>query len=261
MKCVADIVYDPTHDLALDLYMPDDLRAEACIIYAHGGGFRRGARHHVEAAHFAKRLTAQNFAVASVSYRLATPIEAFDQDDQDLIKAYMIRSKKVGLSMSDNLYGSAFIAAMEDVSKAMEYLWVEGSGLGIRSRKVGILGVSAGGIAGLSLAYPPMHWADRVVRPEAVVSICGAMVQPWRLEPDGPPCLMLHGPRDRIIHLGNVQLAAARAEQVEAPVTLINTGVPGHSTQVDAALDGKDEAGRPYMDVILNHFAQLQDTA
>lgn len=259
MKCVADITYDKSHDLALDLYLPDTLQAQACVIYAHGGGFTRGARHHVEAAHFAERLTAKGFAVASVSYRLGTKMKAFSAEDQDYIKTYIARTKKVGLTISERLYGSAFIAAMEDLSRAIEYLWVEGAGLGIRSRKIGVLGVSAGGIAGLALAYPPMQWTRRVARPDAVVSICGALVQPWRLEEGGPPCLMIHGPRDRIIHIGNLQLAAHRAGQVNAPVQLIDTGIRGHATQVDAALDGTDQAGRAYMDVILDHFADLKD--
>lgn len=259
MKCVADITFDERHDLALDLYLPDTLKADACVIYAHGGGFRRGARHHVEAGHFAQRFTDAGFAMASVSYRLRTGMDAFDIEDRSAIDAYVARSQKIGLSLSPKLFGSAFIAAMEDISQAIEYLWVEGAGLGIQSRKIGVLGVSAGGIAGLALAYPPMQWTRRVSRPDAVVSISGALVQPWRLEPDGPPCLMIHGPRDRIIHIDNVKLAAMRAEQIGAPVSLVITGVRGHATQVDAALDGQDASGRTYMDMILYHFEDLRD--
>jgi acetyl esterase/lipase len=259
MKCVSDIVYDPDNGLAFDLFLPDNLKADACILFAHGGGFRRGSRETPEAGHFADRLTREGFAVASVSYRLRTGLDAFDDEDRPNIEAYMARSKKVGLSLSPNLYGPEFIAAMEDLSKAIEYLWVEGMGLGIASRKVGVLGVSAGGIAGLALAYPPMQWTRRVSKPDAVVAISSAIVQPWRLEEDGPTCLMLHGPQDRIIDLGNAQLGAARAEQVKAPVKLINTGVKGHMTQVDAALDGSYEDGTPYMQMIIDQFARLRD--
>lgn len=259
MKCVPDIEYDPTRNLALDLYLPDSLKAKACVIYVHGGGFSRGDKAHVEAAHFAARLTEHGLAVASVDHRLGTTLDAFDQDDQELIETYMARTAKVGLTLSEKLYGPAFIAAIEDVSKAIEYLWVEGAELGIKSRKVGVLGVSSGGIVGLALAYPPMHWVDRVVRPEAVVAIAGALVQPWRLEENGPPCLMFHGPQDRIINIGNVQLVAGRAEQVGAPIELIDTGVPGHATQVDATLDGKDRSGEPYIDRIVAHFAALKE--
>lgn len=258
MKCVPDIVYDDTHQLAFDLYLPDSLRADACVIYAHGGGFRKGSRDEVEAGYFADRLTSQGLAMASISYRLGTEMDAFSPEDQDAIQAYLARSKKVGLTLSPSLCGAAFIAAMEDMSRAIEYLWVEGEALGIASRKVGVLGISAGGIAGLALAYPPMQWTRRVSRPDAVVSICGALVQPWRLEPDGPPCLMIHGPRDRVIGFENVKIAAQRGEQAGAPISLLNTGIRGHTTQIDAALDGEDRSGRSYMDMILYHFDNLR---
>ncbi|PTX57259.1 hypothetical protein C8N43_1925 [Litoreibacter ponti] len=261
MKCVPDIIYDPAHELAFDLYLPDSLKADACVIYAHGGGFRRGHRGHVEVGHFADALTAQGLAVASISYRLRTEMSAFDDDDASYIEAYIARSQKIGLTLSPKLYGPAFIAAIEDMSKAIEYLWVEGERLGIASRKIGVLGVSAGGIAGLALAYPPMQWVRRVSRPDAVVAISAALVQPWRLEENGPPCLMFHGPRDRIIDLGNAQLGAARAQQIGAPVTLIDTKVNGHASQVDVILDGTHKDGTPYIQMVIDHFARLREEA
>ena len=259
MKCVPDITYDPAKELALDLYLPDDLNATACVIYAHGGGFRRGARHHVEAPHFAQHLTDAGFAVASISYRLRTNLNVFEPRDREYIEAYVARSAKVGLTLSPRLCGPEFIAAMEDMSRAIEYLWVEGKGLGIQGRKIGVLGVSAGGIAGLALAYPPTHWAHRVSKPDAVVAIGSALVQPWRLDAEGPPCLMIHGQRDRIIDISNPKIAAQRAETAGAPVTLLDTGVKGHSTQVDVVLDGDTPEGVPYMQLVLDHFARLVD--
>ncbi|SFR65563.1 alpha/beta hydrolase [Litoreibacter janthinus] len=259
MKCVSDIVYDPRHQLALDLYLPDSLTADACVIYAHGGGFRRGHRAHVETGHFALKLTEAGFAMASISYRLRTENDAFSEEDVAHIEAQIARTEKVGLTLSPNLYGASFMAAMEDMSNAIEYLWVEGERLGIASRKLGVLGISAGGIAGLALAYPPMPWVRRVSRPDTVVAISSAIVQPWRLEPDGPPCLMFHGPNDRIIDLSNAQLGAARAQQVGAPVTLIDTKVKGHVTQVDEVLDGIHPDGTPYMQMVIDQFARLRD--
>ncbi|WP_298299622.1 alpha/beta hydrolase [uncultured Litoreibacter sp.] len=259
MKCVSDIVYDTQNDLAFDLYLPDDLKASACVIYAHGGGFRKGRRDGDEVAHFATALTEAGFAMASVTYRLGTTADAFTDKEQGYIEAYMGRTEKLGLTLSPNLYGAAFIAAMEDLSRAVEYLWVEGEGLGIAHRKLGILGVSAGGIAGLALAYPPTHWMQRVSRPDAVVAISAAIVQPWRLEEDGPACLLIHGPQDRVINISNARVGAQRAEGVQAPVTLIDTGVPGHATQVDAVLDGVDAQGQPIMQMVLDQFARLVD--
>lgn len=257
MKCVSDIVFDRHANLALDLYLPDNLSASACVIYAHGGGFRKGSRDEEVAAHFAQVMTDAGFALASISYRLGTGLDAFSEKDQGYIQAYSGRSGKVGLTLSPKLYGAAFLAALEDMSKAIEYLWVEGAALGIAQRKVGVLGVSAGGIAGLALAYPPTHWMVRVSKPDAVVAISSAIVQPWRLEEGGPPCLMIHGPQDRVIDIANPEIGALRAEQSGAPVQLINTGVPGHATQVDVVLDGADVDGVPYMQRVLDQFAVL----
>lgn len=259
MKCVSDIIYDPRHELALDLYLPDNLTADACVIYAHGGGFRRGHRSHVETGHFALKLVEAGFAMASISYRLRTGMDAFSEEDVAHIEGQMARTEKVGIDLAPALYGPSFIAAMEDMSNAIEFLWVEGERLGITSRKVGVLGVSAGGIGALALAYPPMPWVRRVSRPDAVVAISSAIVQPWRLEADGPPCLMFHGPNDRIVDMGNAQLGAARAQQIGAPVSLIDTKVPGHVSQVDEVLDGFHPDGTPYMQMIIDHFARLRD--
>ena len=259
MKCVSDIVYDPRHGLELDLYLPDNLTADACVIYAHGGGFRRGNRAAVETGHFAQNLTDAGFAMASISYRLNTALDTFLDEDAEQIQTHMARSAKVGLTLSPNFYGASFIAAMEDMSNAIEYLWVEGDRLGITSRKLGILGISAGGIAGLALAYPPMPWMQRVSRPDAVVAISSALVHPWRLEADGPPCLMFHGPNDRSIDIGNAQLGAARAQQVGAPVTLIDTKIKGHVSQIDEVLDGAHPDGTTYMQMIIDHFARLRE--
>ena len=261
MKCVSDIVYDPHHGLALDLYLPDTLKADACVIYAHGGGFRRGHRAHVETGHFAAQLTEAGFAMASISYRLRTGMDAFADEDVAHIEKAMARTEKVGLTLSPNLYGPSFMAALEDMTAAIEYLWVEGENLGIASRKVGVLGISAGGIAGLSLAYPPMAWVRRVSRPDAVVAISSAIVQPWRLEEDGPACLMFHGPRDRIVDIGNAQLGAARAQQVGAPVVLVDTRVNGHTSQVDEVLDGGHPDGTPYMQMVIDQFERLRADA
>ena len=258
MKCIPDILFEPNRGLALDLYLPETMEAEAVVLYAHGGGFRKGSRDSAEVAYFAQAITGAGLAMASVSYRLSTGMEAFSPEDRELIESYRQRSLKVGLTLSPNLYGPEWLAATEDLSCAMEYLWVEGDSLGLYSRQTGILGVSSGGIAGLSLAYPPLEWVDRLSKPDVVVSIAGAIVQPWRLGADGPRCLMFHGTDDKIIDAGNLHLAAMRAQQVGAPVSLIETETAGHNAQVDVVLDGSDSTGNRYIDLVLLEFERLR---
>jgi len=70
---------------------------------------------------------------------------------------------------------------------------------------------------------------------------------------------MIHGVRDRIVHVQNGRIAARRAEQVGAPVTLHNTRVAGHLAQVDLVLDGETRHGERYMQLVLDEFARLRD--
>lgn len=258
MKCVSDITYASDPELAMDVYLPASLTASACILFLHGGGFHKGTRDGVEVGHFAEQLTAAGFAMASITYRLGAKLDSYNKKQQGFIEAYSARTKKLGLKLSPKLYGPAYIAALEDVSKAIEYLWVEGDGLGIKSRKLGVLGVSAGGIAGLGAAYPPTHWMASLSRPDAVVAISSAIVQPWRLHGDGPSCLLIHGPRDRVIDIKDPKIGMQRAAWVNAPFELLETKVPGHASQVDLILDGSSEDDTPYMQRIIDHFAVLE---
>ena len=65
MRTFPDIEY--TKDLYLDLYLPDSDSFDL-FVYFHGGGLTAGNRKGAEV--FAKDLTKQNIAVASVEYRL-----------------------------------------------------------------------------------------------------------------------------------------------------------------------------------------------
>lgn len=259
MKCVPDIVYEPEQKLALDLYLPDNLTARACVIYAHGGDFTFGARDAQEVPYFAAALVDAGFAMASVTYRLKPKAELFDEIDRDRIEAYKARSAKIGLSLSSKLYGHRFIAAMEDISRAIEFLWVEGGRLGIQHRKTGLLGTSAGGIASLGLAYPPTHWSHKTSKPDAVVAIGSAIVQPWRLTDEGPPCLLIHDTADDVIAVSNPQLGVSRAEVASAPIALMEVSLGAHKTLADLVLDGADENGVPYMQSVIDQFARLVD--
>ncbi len=259
MKCVPDIVFDPEQNLALDLYLPDDLSASACVIYAHGGDFTSGGRDDPDAAYVAAPLVEAGFAVASVSYRLKAKADTYEQQDKERIEAYKLRSAKVGLTLSSKLYGHRFIAAMEDISRAIEFLWVEGKRLGIRQRKVGLFGVASGGIAGLGLAYPPTHWGHRVSQPDAVVALGAAIVQPWRIVPDGPTCMMINDVNDELVDIADPQIGVARAETQDAPITLREVELGPHASLTDLVLDGADAQGVPYIQHVLDQFARLVD--
>lgn len=249
MRLHQGLVFAPLHRLMLDAYAPTQA-ARAVVMYLHGGGFLKGSRTELPVLDLAQRLTPQGVAVVSIDYRLRTPLAAFTPPEAAQIAAMEARSKAVGLTLAARLCGPAMIAAMRDVGAAIGAvragLVPELAGL-----PVVCVGVSAGAIAALSLAHPPK--GETLPRPDAVLSIAGAMVQPWRLQPEGPPCVMLHGSRDRVIGPENPRLAARRAHAHGVDLQLIETGITGHNTQIAAFLDGTDAKGRPFF----NHLTDL----
>lgn len=244
MRVLAGLCFAPEHGLLLDAYCPTG-PARAVVLYLHGGGFLKGSRSESPVRPLAQRLIPQGVAVVSPDYRLRTDLSAFAPQVAARIAAMEARSMAIGLTLAARLCGPAMIAAMRDAGAAVQAvragLVPELSGL-----PVVCLGVSAGGIAALSLAYPPKD--EALGRPDAVLSIASAMVQPWRLAPDGPPCVMLHGSKDRVIGPENPRLAARRAHARAVDLQLIETGISGHTTQIAAFLDGTDAQGRPYFD-------------
>ncbi|MCW8841991.1 MAG: lysophospholipase [Rhodobacteraceae bacterium] len=215
------------------------------MLFAHGGGFYKGDRHAGCVGELADRLTAEGYALASASYRLATPMSAFDDADKARIRTNQRRSRRAGLSLANRLTGPAFEAARRDLGAAIGVLRQQGPALGISTQKLVMIGVSAGAIAGLSLAFPPKNM-PQTPAPDAVLALCGAMVQLWRLHPKGAPCLMLNSVQDRIIAPGNTDLAARRAEAALAPLHVMRCARKGHNAPVRALLEDTDDTGTPY---------------
>ncbi len=241
--------------LALDLYHPTT-SPRATVLFAHGGGFFKGDRRSGRVADLAKALTAAGYAMASASYRLATPLAAFPDDERHRITANRRRSRRAGLTLANRLMGSAFEAARRDLGAAIGFLDRDRDRLGIGPGKIGMIGISAGGIAGLSLAFPPRD-LPAAPAPASLLALSGAMVQPWRLTPDAPPCLMLHSVEDKIIAPQNATLAARRAAATGAPLRLLTCGRRGHNATIRALLEDADETGKPYWD----HMLALFDSA
>jgi len=253
MRLHKGLSFAPERGLLLDAYVPDST-AWAIVLYLHGGGFLNGSRTETLAETLAQRLTPQGVALVASDYRLRTPLSAFAPQETTQIAAMQARSTGIGLTLAARLCGPAMYAAMRDVSAAVQALRA-GLVPELDGLPVVCVGVSAGGIAALSTAYPPN--GEKLARPDAVLSIAGAMVQPWRLRPDGPPCVMLHGSLDRVIGPENPRLAAHRAQARGANLRLVETGIPGHNTQTAAFLDGTDAQGRPYFD----HLTDLLEQA
>ena len=246
MRIIENITYveRPSENLALDLYLPYRT-PQATVVFAHGGGFQKGTRSSAEVLPLARRFTRDGYAFASISYRLNTPLDAFDIAHRKAIRANRKISVQSGLTTSKRLMGPAFEAARLDLGAAVAFMKSRSSDWDIATSSVFAVGISAGGIAALSLAYPPEN-LPTTCRPDAVLGLGAAMVQPWCLSPNGVPSLMLHSTMDRIIRPQNTSLIENAARQAEAPLRTIICARRGHGAPVEALLNDKDKTGSPY---------------
>ena len=202
----------------------------------------------------ATRLASEGYATVSASYRLATPLAAFAPEERTRIRTHQRRTSRAGLTLARRLTGAAFEAARRDLGKAIGFLREAGPAFGLQSDKVLMIGVSAGAIAGLSLAFPP-RGLPPAPAPDAVFALSGAMIQPWRLQQNAPPCLMLNSQTDKIIAPRNVALTRKRVLDTGAPVSFLTCKRGGHNAPVRALLEDADESGTPYWDHMMDLFS------
>ncbi|SFM15548.1 alpha/beta hydrolase [Shimia aestuarii] len=255
MRLTRDILYAerPGQPLALDLYQPDG-PASGMVIQAHGGGFFKGDRHGPRVKILAERLCDLGLALASIDYRLGTGPDAFSDLDQRAIQHNRRRALKGGVKIAKRMLGPAFEAARQDLGAAIDFLRANRNSFEIDSDKIAVFGVSAGGIAGLALAYPPDN-LPAAAKPNAVIALGAALAHPWAVTPNGPPVLMLHSQQDRIIAPEIAELARSAAENHGASLTLLTCPRRGHNAPMQALLQDDAPDGTPYWDHMMPLFS------
>lgn len=257
MRIVRDIVYIERQglSLALDLYLPPK-PATATVLHAHGGGFTKGERTGARTHQIATRLTAQGLAMAAVSYRLGTPGAAFSATQRARIQSNRRRSLDQEVEIAKRLMGPAFAAARDDIGAAIGFLRARHTDFDIAGNRLALLGISAGGIAGLTLGYPSEPLPDSQ-KPDAIIALGAALIQPWGLGADGPPTLMIHSNFDRLIAPLNARNAAAAAQACDAPLAVMMCARAGHNAPLQALLSDDAPDGTSYWD----HMSALFERA
>lgn len=243
MQVLPDIPYGPTPHQCVDLFLPS--APTAMVAYLHGGGFVKGSRKESTVDALAAHLGPLGIAVAAVGYRLGGTMQQLAKPDRLAVRRMAAASAAAGLRLSPRLYGAAFAHAVLDAGEALAALKSGRCDTRLAGVPLVAMGMSAGGIAALSLAHPPRIWAARGARPDAVLAVSAAMVQPWRLQPEGPPCVMIHSAQDRIIPADDARLADRAAKAARADLTLRITDVRGHVPQLDWLMRGSLSDGRP----------------
>ncbi|NGN65881.1 alpha/beta hydrolase [Streptomyces sp. A7024] len=229
--------------LELDLWLPASAaRPAPVVLFAHGGGWRRGRRDDM-GVHTRRwtptpfeRIAAAGFAVAAADYRLSGE--------------------------------AAFPAQLDDLRTALHWLGVRAAQLGIAAERTLAWGESAGGhlaallalthrdppLAGavvwyapadLTTARPPFDPAEPAT-PEGLLLSAAPATSPARaraasplhqVHADAPPFLLVHGEQDRLVSVSHSRDLAAALRKAGAPAELRT--VPG----ADHGWHGLGDAG------------------
>lgn len=242
--------------LALDLYLPEDNPPTGLVLFAHGGGFVKGDRAAAPVEKLARRLTALGAAVASVSYRLKTEDRALPVQQRRHIYANRKKAISLGVKLAHNHMGPRFEAARQDVGEAITFLRNGNGPFDFSMSKFGFIGISAGGMIGLSLACPdPL--LPSYEKPACVVTLGAALQHPWTLQSDAPPCMLLHSFEDRIVPTENCSVIIPYIEEVHAPIEVQLCERRGHNAPVHALFRDSAPDGTPYW---LQALALLRQT-
>lgn len=213
----------------MDIYFPASGGPWPVVMYVHGGSWMRGDKS--EALMFANGMTAQGYLVVSINYRLYPPHQ--------------------------------FPAMIEDVKCAVRSLRAHAREYNLDPKRVGAVGVSAGGhlVALLGTSDQSDGWdvgeyLDQSSRVQAVVAMAGVMdlsrnfpnadieamkrigfgeynvVQASPIShvtADDPPFLLIHGDHDELVPYEQSQLMYDRLQQVNVPAQLVIVKNARHS--------------------------------
>lgn len=185
--------------LKMDVYTPVKPRDDrACVVYLHGGGFVDGSRDDKQSVEAAYALAERGFVVVCPDYQLGMQNREMVEEDSSILKVHKLLQYCIDL-------------AVEDLEKAIDYLWLRCNELQIDANKIILTGSSMGAIVALQLDYYRVnkmqsYWLANQWRPAAVVAYSGAVLaNHFTFGYDKQkiaPTLLFHGLKDKIVEPG-----------------------------------------------------------
>ena len=169
--------------LALDIYTPenDDVKDRPVIVWMHGGGFRYGndkTQYYI--VEMAKRFAKKGYVCISIDYRLREkPLE------------------DITGTLSD---------AVEDATKALEWIRKNRKTLNIDRSKIIVGGGSAGGILGSDLFFSGNTSRKDQAGIIGFVNLWGSPSEKWsklNIDKNVPPTIIVHGTEDKLVPYSN----------------------------------------------------------
>lgn len=176
-------------NLELDVYTPlnDTETNRPLLLLVHGGGFSGGKRDNPLERSFSKDMASRGYIVASMTYRLTRKGKGFGCDCPEAEKR------------------DTFLNASQDVYRATEFLIEHSASLGIDSKKIILVGSSAGAEAVLNAAFmqnDPEYSAilKAPIQFAGVISFAGALLSASEITTENAvPSLFFHGKKDRLV--------------------------------------------------------------
>ena len=201
--------------LLLDLYRPAR-RARtprAVVVLIHGGGFRQGSRNQPQLVQVARALAGRGIVVASIDYRLLPQQPIPSRRVASLLRA-----------LPEAPISTAIVAAVDDTLTAVAYLRRRAARLGIDTRRLGLVGGSAGAITANHVGYVLDDHGIRGPRVRFVASLWGGVIVPRPGGRRGAPALQVdrgepamfavHGTADPTVPVALTDQLVARARAV-----------------------------------------------
>lgn len=239
--------------LMMDLHHPGGDNP-ALIVFGYGGGFTKGSRTSPLHDLLVQGLCDAGFAVAIPDYRLNTTAQDIDAEALQQIARLAKRVKRQGWQLKPRLYGVGLYTACQDFSDVIRYCHANAAHMGISVKPPMMLGVSAGGLAGNTLCYPPGVWRGQFARPAAMVSLAAPVVYGWRIGPNGPPTWIIHGKRDRILPSDDSVATHELAHATRANITVTIPPKAPHIGIDKFVVDTLAESGNSYFKDIVTFF-------
>ncbi|MCU1415606.1 MAG: putative esterase [Microbacteriaceae bacterium] len=185
--------YDAANGLSLDLHRGDE--GSPVVIYAHGGGFARGARD-TDAARLAE-FAAHGLTMASIDYRLAPEARYPDPVDDVLTAARFLHDNSAMLGLGSAAIGAigasaggylVTMAALRDPSAFRAVSpWFSTADFTASAHRTG-----------LEESFVPVSYEKNLLGEADPDSLWGA--SPVHQDMTGtPPFLIVHGELDRIV--------------------------------------------------------------
>lgn len=213
-------------DLLGDLWMPEDgCDPAGCptVILIHGGGFVGGSRFATVMQRMAEGLNGAGFAVFSIDYRLK-------QDQPVLSPAYaaLLDRFDPGFDTQGDPMGP--LAAMEDAAMAVAWIADNGAAHDLDTRRVGLLGSSAGAFTALGTEYLQDELGvPTALRLRGVVDLWGGLIPVGGgIDRSEAPLMIVHGDDDRTVPPVLGALLYRDALQSAVPVQYLPIAGAGH---------------------------------